>query len=281
MRKVPGNLKPLKPSSQGARLNAEKNRDHNAFDLENLFMKKQGYLALICLLSGVMFLGCAETPAPEGTSQTSLPKEQIASSQEHDWPSDIDPDSRSRLPLKSREDLDEEGQEVYDFLVDPESETLAGLTGPRGFYLYSPKAGRHLSQANSYLRFESGLDFQVRELAILVVAQEMQSQFEWTMHEPVAREVGLDPAAIDVVKFNKNPQDLQARDALVIRFGRELMRESRLSSETYNQVAQEFGEEGLVTLTFLMGNYVRSALMLRAADMRIPLDREPLLPLTE
>jgi 4-carboxymuconolactone decarboxylase len=244
-------------------------------------MKQKGYLVLIFLLSSGILLGCAETPDSEGASQSSLPGEEIISSDEHDWPPDIDPESRSRLPLKKREDLDEEGKEVYDFLVDPESTTLAGLTGPRGFYLYSPKAGRHLSLANTYLRFESGMDEQVRELAILVVAHEMQSQFEWTMHEPVAREVGLDPAAIDVVKFNKSAQDLQERDALVIRFGRELVRENRLSSETYSQVAEVFGEEGLVTLTFLMGNYVRSALMLRAADMRIPLDREPLLPMAK
>jgi 4-carboxymuconolactone decarboxylase len=183
--------------------------------------------------------------------------------------------------LKKREDLDEEGKEVYDFLVDPENQTLAGLTGPRGFYLYSPKAGQHLSQANTYLRFESGLDPQVRELAILVIAREMRSQFEWTMHEPVAREVGLEPEAIEVVRDNKSPQNLTERNALIIRFGRELVREPKLSSETFSQVAQEFGEEELVTLTLLMGNYMRTALLLRAVDMQLPVDREPLLPMGE
>ena len=157
-------------------------------------MKQRGYSVLIFLLSIVICLGCNVTPGSEGASQGSLPDTTMTSSQE--WPPDIDPESRSRLPLKRREDLDEEGKKVYDFLVDPEAQTLAGLTGPRGFYLYSPKAGQHLSQANTYLRFESGLDPQVRELAILVIAREMQSQFEWTMHEPVAREVGLEPGPL-------------------------------------------------------------------------------------
>ncbi len=242
-------------------------------------MKQKGYSVLTFLLSIVVFLGCNGTPGSEGASPSSLPDTTIASSQ--DWAPDIDPESRSRLPLKRREDMDEEGKKVYDFLVDPEAETLAGLTGPRGFYLYSPKAGQHLSLANTYLRFDSGLDPQVRELAILVIAREMQSQFEWTMHEPVAREVGLEPAAIEVVKYNKSPQDLKERDALIIRFGRELVREHKLSSETFSQVAQAFGEEGLVTLTLLMGNYMRTALLLRAVDMQIPLDREPLLPMAE
>jgi 4-carboxymuconolactone decarboxylase len=242
-------------------------------------MKQKGYSVLIFLLSIVICLGCNVTPGSEGASPGSLPDTTMTSSQE--WPPDIDPDSRSRLPLKKREDLDEEGKEVYDFLVDPENQTLAGLTGPRGFYLYSPKAGQHLSQANTYLRFESGLDPQVRELAILVIAREMRSQFEWTMHEPVAREVGLEPAAIEVVRDNKSPQNLTERNALIIRFGRELVREPKLSSETFSQVAQAFGEEELVTLTLLMGNYMRTALLLRAVNMQLPLDREPLLPIAE
>ena len=240
-------------------------------------MKQNGYSVVIFLLSIFISLGCNVTPGSEGASQSSLPDTAIASSQ--DWAPDIDPESRSRLPLKRREDLDEEGKKVYDFLVDPESQTLAGLTGPRGFYLYSPKAGQHLSLANTYLRFESGLDPQVRELAILVIAREMRSQFEWTMHEPVAREVGLEPAAIEVVRDNKSPQNLTERNALIIRFGRELVREPKLSSETFSQVAQAFGEEELVTLTLLMGNYMRTALLLRAVDMQIPVDREPLLPM--
>ena len=242
-------------------------------------MKQKGYSVLIFLLSIVICLGCNVNPGSEGASQSSLPDTAIASSQE--WPPDIDPESRLRLPLKKREDLDEEGKEVYDFLVDPENQTLAGLTGPRGFYLYSPKAGQHLSQANTYLRFESGLDPQVRELAILVIAREMRSQFEWTMHEPVAREVGLEPAAIEVVRDNKSPQNLTERNALIIRFGRELVREPKLSSETFSQVARAFGEEELVTLTLLMGNYMRTALLLRAVDMQLPVDREPLLPMGE
>ena len=242
-------------------------------------MRQKGYSVLIFLLSIVVFLGCNGPPGSEGVSPGSLPDTTIASSQ--DWAPDIYPESQSRLPLKRREDMDEEGKKVYDFLVDPESQTLAGLTGPRGFYLYSPKAGQHLSQANTYLRFESGLDPQVRELAILVIAREMRSQFEWTMHEPVAREVGLEPAAIEVVRDNKSPQNLTEKNALIIRFGRELVREPKLSSETFSQVAQAFGEEELVTLTLLMGNYMRTALLLRAVDMQIPLDREPLLPLAE
>ena len=91
----------------------------------------------------------------------------------------------------------------------------------------------------------------------------------------------MEPAAIEVVRDNKSPQNLTERNALIIRFGRELVREPKLSSETFSQVAQAFGEEELVTLTLLMGNYMRTALLLRAVDMQLPVDREPLLPMGE
>ncbi len=243
-------------------------------------MKQERYSVLIFLLSGVIFLGCNVNPGSEEASSSSLLARKITSSQ--DWPPDIDRESRSRLPLKKREDMDEDGKKVYDFLAPaPGSQSLLGLKGPKGLYLYSPKAGQHLSQANTMLRLESGLEPQVRELAILVIAREMRSQFEWTIHEPVAREVGLEPAAIEVVKYNKNPQGLKERDTLIIRFGRELVREHKLSPETFSQVAKAFGEEGLVTLTLLMGNYMRTAVLLRAVDMQLPLEREPLLPIAE
>jgi len=46
------------------------------------------------------------------------------------YPRDIDPDSRCRLPLPKREELDEPGRRTYDSLADPGGGTLRGLRGP-------------------------------------------------------------------------------------------------------------------------------------------------------
>ena len=148
-------------------------------------------------------------------------------------PSDIDPDSGSRLPIRKREEMKPEDREIYDRFLSDVSRSLAGLRGPRGARLYSPQAGWHLSQANRILRFESGVDPAVRELVILVAARKMDSQFEWTLHEKVGLEAGLDPAAVEAVKYNRSTEGLQERDALLIRFGRELMEETKLSSRTF------------------------------------------------
>ena len=99
--------------------------------------------------------------------------------------SDIDPRSGMRLPLPNREDLDEAGQKAYDRGTTPGA-TIAGLQGPAGIQLYSPKTAAQSSALNRYLRYEAGFSGHVREVAILITAREMDSQFEWVAHEPEA-----------------------------------------------------------------------------------------------
>ena len=53
-------------------------------------------------------------------------------------PSDIDPRSGMRLPLPNREDLDEDGKKAFDRSAKPGA-SIAGLQGPGGIQLYSPK----------------------------------------------------------------------------------------------------------------------------------------------
>src|SRR4051812_32386013 len=104
-------------------------------------------------------------------------------------PSDVDPTSRCRLPLPARESLDAAGQAAYDRAGRPGN--IAGLQGPAGLQLHSPGTAPHLSALNRYLRFDAGLTPQVREIAILATAREMDSQFEWVAHEPEAVKEGV------------------------------------------------------------------------------------------
>ena len=108
-------------------------------------------------------------------------------------PSDIDPQSGFRLPLPKREDLDEAGKRAYDRASTP-GKTIVGLRGPAGIHLYSTKTVDAHNAINHYLRFQAGFDPKIREVAILTVAREMDSQFEWAAHEPEALKVGV-PAA--------------------------------------------------------------------------------------
>jgi 4-carboxymuconolactone decarboxylase len=194
-------------------------------------------------------------------------------------PGDIRPETRSRLSPVKREQLDEQGKRVYDSVLDPKRPTLAGFQGPAGIWLHSPRLGEPIREFNRILRMEVPLEPRLRELAILVTARELDSQFEWTAHEPAALKEGLDPAIIDVVKHRKPAGRMDEREAAIVRFGRELFRDREVRSETYADAVRLFGETGVVNLAALMANYALTAVMLAAFDQQLHEGQKPLLPL--
>jgi 4-carboxymuconolactone decarboxylase len=191
-------------------------------------------------------------------------------------PEDIHPESLSRLPLLRREQLDEQGRRVYDTVTDPKRPTIAGLQGPAGFWLHNPKLAEPIRQFNNILRYELGIEPRLRELAILVTARELDSQFEWTAHEPVALKEGLDPEIIDAVRHRRAISGLPDKEVAIIRFGRELFQERKVSSDTYAEAHRLFGERGVFNLAALMADYSLTAAMLAAFDQQLHAGQKPL-----
>jgi 4-carboxymuconolactone decarboxylase len=194
-------------------------------------------------------------------------------------PKDVYPESGFRLPLPKRDDLDDYGNKVYDKLASPGRRKLAGLRGPSGIRLYSPKLAENANALSRYLRYESGLSKRIRELAILVTAREMDSQFEWTAHEPEALKEGLPQEIIDVVKYRKSVRGLPETEAVIIQFGRQMFGQKKVNSETFARALKIFGPKELVELVALMANYSSTAALLCAFDMQLGPNQEALLPL--
>jgi 4-carboxymuconolactone decarboxylase len=194
------------------------------------------------------------------------------------YPDDIDPQSQCRLPLPRRDELDAEGQRIYDSLADPQGGSLRGLRGPGGIHLHSPQLARHTRPLNRYLRQEAGLGGRLRELAILVTARELDSQFEWAAHEAEARREGLAPAIIETIRRRRDTGGLDEADAVVIELGREIFTARKVSAATFARALAQFGRRKLVDLVALMGNYAATAALLTAFDMQLDPDQEPPLP---
>ncbi len=191
-------------------------------------------------------------------------------------PTDIDPQSGFRLPLPKREDLDEVGQRAYDRANTP-GKTIVGLRGPAGIHLYSTKTVEAHNTINRYLRHEAGFDPKVREVAILTVAREMDSRFEWAAHEPEALTVGVPQNVVEVIKHRKSTQGLSEIDAAIIEFGRQVVGKHKVDAAAFARLKALFESEQLVDLVLLMGNYAGTAILLAAFDMQVA-DGRPLLP---
>ena len=189
-------------------------------------------------------------------------------------PADINPTSYSRLPPQDRAALDEEGKKVWDYVGG-----ARGMppTGPAPVSMYSPGAAKPIHELNQYLR-TTVVGARYFELSALVAAREFDQQYEWSGHEPAGRRAGLDAAVIDAVKFNRDVAGLPEKDATVIRLGRALLREHKVSPALWAKTVELFGRQGAVEIATIIGDYVMAGIMLTAVDQQLPPGREALLP---
>lgn len=176
---------------------------------------------------------------------------------------DIHPDSRSRLPLRQGP---AERRQVrasqYGRTLSPEG------TGP-------PHLRRHGAGVES---LSARVEPHIRDLAILVTAREYDAQYDWTLAELAALEHGLPAATIDVIRHRQPVAGLEPKQAALVRFGREVLRDHNVGANTYADVLRWFGTRDLVDLVQLMGEHAADAALLIAFDQHLPAGQPPLLP---
>jgi 4-carboxymuconolactone decarboxylase len=190
-------------------------------------------------------------------------------------PPDIHPESLSRLPPVQRADLDAEGQKIWDALAG--SSGVIPRTGPSAVTMHSPKAAEPIFALNQVLR-KTVAGSRYFELAALVAAREFDQQYEWSAHEPAGLKAGLEQSVIDAVKYNRDLAGVPDKDATVIRLGRAIFRDHKVSPELWAAMIEHFGRQGAVEVTMIMADYAMAGFILTAVDQQLPPDRKPLLP---
>ena len=192
-----------------------------------------------------------------------------SSEEKNPLPPDINPVTFSRLPPVTPADLDEEGKR----LLAARTNYTPG-PGPNHVSIYSPR--------EIDLGIPSGAKSPVGpryfQLAVLIIAREIDQQYEWTAHELAGRRQGLEQSVIDVVKYDRDVASLSEKDATLITFGRRLFREHRVSTELWEKMVTLFGRQRTVQLMMIMGEYFRAGFMMNAVDQHLPPGREALLP---
>lgn len=195
-------------------------------------------------------------------------------------PADIDAGSGARLPRVRREDLDAQGRSVYDAIVRPDTAYAAGLPTPIGMWMHSPDMARVALPAFLYLRSATGLGARLTEVAILTTARETDCQYQWIQHERAALDAGVQPALLEAIRNRRTLDGFDERDVVVVRFGRELLRDRRMSAATFAQAEKLFGVRGVTDLAGLMGFYEFLYYSSNATfDIQLPAGQKPLLPL--
>jgi len=180
-----------------------------------------------------------------------------------------------RLPELGREELSARGQQIYDGIVA----SRGGVRGPFAALMHSPEVAGRAAHLGTYLRFETSLDPMTLQIVTLAVAREWDCQYEWTAHEPQAREASVRDDTIAAIKERRAPEGLTKEEAVVVRYVHELIRGHRVSQETFDQIEARFSPQELTDLTATIGFYSMVSCVLIAYQVQLASGVTPLLPI--
>ena len=200
-------------------------------------------------------------------------------------PGDILEQSLARLPQVQRAELDAAGRDAFDTYVSPGTGYETGLRGPIGMWMHSPELAKAMFGVGPRVPYGPAKDQRPPELTIISTAREINNQYEYSAHEPLARAAGLEQEIIDIVRFRRSLDDaldiegFGEIERVIVQFTRELISEEKVSSATFARAIAALGNEGVMDLTGLIGYYSFVAMTLKAFDVQRPVGSELLLPL--
>ena len=175
----------------------------------------------------------------------------------------------ARVPYVNRDDMDAEGQQIYDKIRQDRNSTEVGLQFRA--LLNSPQAAGYMTSMGAQLRFQSSVPDNLKEFTIILVAREWNSDIEWTGHAVLASRAGVSDASIESIRTRQTADGLTGQEAAIARFVLEMLRNKDVSDGTYAAAQNILGDRGVVDLTLTVAYY--SALAL--AQIALKLDMEP------
>jgi 4-carboxymuconolactone decarboxylase len=186
----------------------------------------------------------------------------------------------TRLRRMARDTLAGDQLELFDRLAGAERPAQkarfprvgpdGALEGPFNAMLLSPALGRAMSEFGGQVRYNSTLSDRCREIAILTVAAQADSAYEWAAHADIAHVVGLTDGEIEELQAGRVPPLTDGREAAVARAAHAMVRSGDLDDEMYTATMDAMGEQALFELVVLIGYYQSTALQLRVFRVAPP-----------
>jgi 4-carboxymuconolactone decarboxylase len=168
----------------------------------------------------------------------------------------------------------------------PEQQEFAKLmtAGPRAgtitnapfkVYFASPGFGLEAIKMSNYLRWGTGLDGRLSELAIIIAARHWTSDYIWHAHYPLAVKGGLDPSVGADIAAGKRPTKMKEDEAIIYDLLTEMYRDHDISDATYAKARAKYGEKGITDIQALASYYGVTAMALITAREKTAAGDEP------
>ena len=122
--------------------------------------------------------------------------------------------------------------------------------GPFSPMLNVPEMAKRALNLWHYLRGDGtnesslSLSQKTQELAMIVVAREMDCQFIWNAHSASGRRSGLPDALVDNLRDRKELTGMAPDEAAVVHYGQEFFRTHRVGQATFDAALDQFDAEG-------------------------------------
>lgn len=183
----------------------------------------------------------------------------------------------ARIPLINRDDLSSEHQAIADRMASGRggSGTLGGVFRA---LLNSPQAADRVSEVGIFVRFHSSIPDALRELLIITTAREIGCQYEFAAHARIAKDVGVSENVIEAVRNGSAPTGLEGDDAIAVTYAQELLRNHRISDDTFAAMKSRFNNETLTDITVCIGYYTMLGFFLVSMEVDLESTMTPLLP---
>ncbi|CAI8004693.1 Caffeine dehydrogenase subunit alpha [Geodia barretti] len=172
----------------------------------------------------------------------------------------------ARVPFATRENMDAAGQAVWDDITS----SRGGVQRNYAALLNNAQAAGAFAGLGGYVRFETDLNPRVKALAILTAARQAGGHYVWTVNQRGAKEANLGDDVIAAIREFRAPVGLEPSDAAVVQFVLELLRQHRISDDTFEGLRSQVGDAGIIDVLIIVAYYHGLAHSLQALEVELP-----------
>ncbi len=157
-------------------------------------------------------------------------------------------------------------QQEFSKLMSSAGTRAGGIANaPFKVYFASPEFGVEALRMSNYLRWGTGLDARLSELAIIIAGRHWTSDYIWHAHYPLAIKGGLDPSVGADIAAGKRPTKMKEDEAIIYDLLTEMYRDRDISDATYARARAKYGEKGIADIQALASYYGITAMAIIAA----------------
>lgn len=174
-----------------------------------------------------------------------------------------------------------------DFEIPPEQRTerQAALIkkieeGPRGrvtlnyrMWLHNMDMAEVAEPFGLYLTYLAPVTKRQKEILILTHAAYWGAKFEWNVHKPQAKAVGITDEQIQAIADGRPPCFGDLTEDLTYELVQALQVDREVSDDLYARCMAHFGHKGVSEITGLLGLYTMTAMSI--CFYQVPMDHSP------